>query len=80
MDTAEILAMIVEQACLYVPDVPVGSFKEKRPKETFKRVQVPKEEPFNVEKSPKEALTVIKVPVAASDLVRIKWNCLNYLV
>ena len=54
-----------------MPDLPVGE-TFKRPKGLTRRVQVPKEEPFNVEKSPKEALTVIKVPVAASNLVRIK--------
>ena len=79
MDTAEILAAIVEQACLYVPETFIGEsktkqFLSKRP------MQVPKEELIEIEKFPKEALTqvespkeahprVVKVPVA-SDFVR----------
>ena len=73
MDTAEILAAIVEQACLYVPETFEG--ESKRP------IKVPKEERTEVEKFPK-ALTqvenpkeahprVAKVPVA-SDLVSYK--------
>ena len=70
MDIAEVLAMIVERACLYVP---VGITDLKRPKKAFsEKEQVPKEAPFNVEKSPKEALSFEKVPAAASNLVRIK--------
>ena len=70
MDIAEVLAMIVERACLYVP---VGITDLKKPKRlTEESQQYPKEAPFNVEKSPKEALSFEKVPAAASDLVRIK--------
>ena len=81
MDTAEILAAIVEQACLYVPEMFVGEsktkqFSSKRP------MQVLKEELTEIEKFPKEALTqvespkeahprVVKVPVA-SDFVSYK--------
>ena len=78
MDTAEILAAIVEQACLYVPESEskTKQFSSKRP------MQVPKEELTEIEKFPKEALTqvespkeahprVAKVPVA-SDLVSYK--------
>ena len=62
MDTAEVLAAIVEEACLYVPS------------EIFKRSKALtsvelKEARTRVK--PKEALSIEKVPVAASDLVRI---------
>ena len=70
MDVAEILASIVERACLYVPEMPVGETL-KRPK-GLTRVQAPKEEIIQVE-SPKEELSqVLKVPVVAgaSNLVR----------
>ena len=46
MDVAELLAVIVERACLYVPKAPVGASNIKMPKEAFT-------EP---EKFPKEAL------------------------
>ena len=75
MDVAEILSAIVEQACLYVPDVPVGETmpKLKIPKGVFNKGQVPKEALTDSEKaSPNEALSVVKVPVAASNLVRSK--------
>ena len=77
MDVAEILAAIVEQACLYEPDVPVSKpktrFRVKEPKEEpTESLKFPKEAHSNVE-SPKEALTSVnKVSVVASDLVRIK--------
>ena len=71
MDTAEVLAMIVEQACLYVPETPAGIKNVKRMKALTEMEKVPKEEFSDVVKVPKEALTVVKVPVvAASDLVR----------
>ena len=62
MDTAEVLSAIVEEACLYVPD------------EIFKRSKALtsvelKEARTRVES--KEALSIEKVPVAASDFVRI---------
>ena len=67
--------MIVERACAYVPDVPVGvskskaHFSAKVPKEALTKGQVP-EEPTRVEKVPNEEPTrVVKVPMVASDLV-----------
>ena len=76
MDTAEILSMIVEQACLYIPEQPVGVSKTnklKQPKEVLTaEVKVPNEALSKVE-SPNEALTsVVKVSGASSDLVRYK--------
>ena len=70
MDTAEILSAIVEQACLYTPEVAVGASNVKKPKGATR--VVPKEQPTRVE-SPKEALTSVekKVIVASSDLVRL---------
>ena len=71
MDVSEVLAMIVEEACLYVPELPVGE-TFKRPKGLTRRVQVPKEEPTRVEAVPNETLLeVVKVPVA-SDFVSYK--------
>ena len=69
MDTADILSAIVEQACLYTPEVSVAS-NVKKPKGAT--LVVPKEQPTRVE-SPKEALTSVekKVIVASSDLVRL---------
>ena len=80
MDTAEILAAIVEQACLYVPESPVGESKTKQ--FSFKRpMKVLKEELTEVVKFPKEALTQVESPKeayprvakvsVACDLVRI---------
>ena len=61
MDVAEVLSAIVEEACRYEPDVPVGKKNVKR----FKALT-------SVEA--KEALTSVepKVIVASSDLVRFK--------
>ena len=82
MDVAEVLAMIVERACLFVPDIPVGvsakskaNFRVKMPKETFTEFEkFPNEALTPVETVfPNEALTSVKkVPVAsvASDFVR----------
>ena len=69
MDVAEVLAMIVERACLYVPEAPAGVRNVKRPKTFTEFEKVPKEALSNVE-SPKEELRVVKVPVVASNLVR----------
>ena len=71
MDVAEVLATIVERACLYVPEVPVGA-SNKRSNEAFSKVKFPKEEHTDSENVyPKEALTrVEKVPMVASNLVR----------
>ena len=79
MDTAEVLAMIVKQACLYVPDLPVGE-AFKRPK-GLTRVYVPMEEPTRVE-SPKAALTSVPI-VASSNFVRsnrIELACFKVVV
>ena len=61
MDAAEVLSAIVEEACRYDPEVPVGIKNVKRLKALTE-----------TEKYSKEAHTeVVKVPVA-SDFVRIK--------
>ena len=72
MNTAEILAAIVEKACLFVPDVGVSNAK--KPKRPIKESQYPKEALSEVDKVSKEALTSVekKVFVASSDLVRFK--------
>ena len=66
MGTAEILSMIVDRACSYVPDVPVGEiFKSSKALTSVE----PKEARTRVE--PKETLTSVrKVSVSASNLVR----------
>ena len=70
MNVAEILSAIVERACLYVPETPVGATNAKRSK-ALNKEKVPKEALTpDVKVFPKEALTrVEKVPVA-SNLVR----------
>ena len=70
MDVAEVLSAIVEEACLYVPELPVGeTFKRTK---GFTRANVPKEALTEVE-SPTEALTSAKKAfVAPSNLVRFK--------
>ena len=72
MDTAEVLSMIVEQACLYVPEPPVGSTNVKRSKAALTEMEkVPKETFSDVEKVPNEEPTrVEKVFGVGSDLVR----------
>ena len=76
MNTAEILAAIVEKACLFVPDVPVGVSNAKTPKRPIKESEFPKEA-FSKDKSPKEEFSEVeKVPVASSNFVRLKCNCL----
>ena len=65
MSVAEVLASIVERACLYVPEAPVGAANIKRPKALTADVKV----------YPKEAFSKVKkVPAAsvASNLVRFK--------
>ena len=80
------LSTIVERACMYVPDVPVGVSNAKRSEGGVFRRKVPKEALTVSEKSfPIEALPrVDKVPVVvsgASDLVRFKRKlaCLKLL-
>ena len=72
MDVAELLAVIVERACVYVPKAPVGASNIKRSHEAFSKVKFPKEAPTDSENVyPKEALTSVnKVPMVASDFVR----------
>ena len=67
MDTAEVLAAIVEEACLYVP---TEIFKRSK---ALTSVEL-KEKEARTSVEPKEALSIEKVPVAASDLVRIRIN------
>ena len=68
MDVAEVLAIIVDRACRYVPEAPVGE-KFKKPKRLTKE----SEPLFEADNDPKEAFTnVKKIPVVASDLVRFK--------
>ena len=76
MDTAEILSMIVDRACLYVPDVPVSEIF-KKPKALTRDVKVPKEALSKDVKIPNEELSeVVKdsVVAASSDFVRLKCN------
>ena len=75
MDAAEVLSAIVEEACRFVPESPVGeTIKSPKArtrvetKEARTRVET-KEARTRVES--KEALSIEKVPVAASDFVRI---------
>ena len=63
METAEVLAMIVEQACLYVPETAVGT-DSKRPKKAFSNVKSPKEKLSEVEK--------VSVASVSPNLVRFK--------
>ena len=74
MDVAEVLAMIVERACLYVPEAS-GATKVKKPKRLTEELESPKEALTPVETVfPKAALTSVvnKVPVgaASSNFVR----------
>ena len=75
MDTAEILSMIVDRACLYVPDV---SEIFKKPKALTRDAKVPKEALSKDVNVPKAALTSVveKVPIvaASSNFVRLKCN------
>ena len=69
MDVAELLAVIVERACLYVPKAPVGASNIKMPKEAFTEAEkFPKEAFRKVVQN--EELSVVKVPMVASDYVR----------
>ena len=81
MDAAEVLSIIVERACAYVPEVSAGARNVKRPKALTEFEKVPKEALTEFEKVPKEALSnvespkeafseVEKVSMVASDLVR----------
>ena len=78
MDAAEVLSAIVEEACMYVPEVP-KTFKSS--KTHFRSAEVSKEALTDEDDTvPKEAFSEIKkVPAAsvASDFVRIKRNCIE---
>ena len=71
MNTAEILAAIVEKACLFVPDVPVGVSNAK-PKRPIKESEFPKEALSKDVKIPMEALTSAEKVSVASSNVRFK--------
>ena len=71
MDTAEVLASIVEQACLFVPDAPVES-NTKKSEGSISRIKFPKEEPTRVLKVSDEEPTSVKIPMVTSNLVRTK--------
>ena len=76
MSVAEVLASIVERACLYVPEAPVGAANIKRPKALTEFEKFSKEAlTADVKVYPKEAFSKVKkVPAAsvASNLVRFK--------
>ena len=71
MDTAEILSVIVEQACLYDPEMPVGVQNMKRSK-ALTKVKAPNEALTEVKVSNGPLTSVEKAPMVASDLVRLK--------
>ena len=78
MAVAEVLAAIVERACLYAPDMPVAEIKAKKlswekPNEASE-VEKDSEGAYQSKKVAKEALTSVepKVIFASSDLVRFK--------
>ena len=74
MDVAEVLSIIVERACSYAPEAPVGKMFNDPKEERTKGLRFPKEALTDSEKgSPNEALPRVqkKVPVAASDLVSL---------
>ena len=74
LDVAEVLSAIVEQACLYVPESPVGVTNiEKSERGAYRGFKVPKVVLFEDKDSPKEALTVVKVPAASSNFVRLSY-------
>ena len=70
MDTAEVLSMIVERACLLVPDVPVGVSNTKKSEGSISRVKFPNEESTSVKVTNEEPTRVVKVPMVTSDFVR----------
>ena len=70
MDTAEVLSMIVERACQFVPDVPVGVSNTKKSEGSISRVKFPNEESTSVKVTNEEPMRVVKVPMVTSDFVR----------
>ena len=76
MDTAEVLSIIVERACSFVPEVPVGITKvEKSERDAYRGRKVSKA--LTQVESPKEALTSVEKTDFVASSVRFKWNCLN---
>ena len=76
MDTAEVLSIIVERACSFVPEVPVGITKvEKSERDAYRGKKVSKA--LTQVESPKEALTSVEKKDFVASSVRFKWNCLN---
>ena len=81
MDTAEVLSIIVERACLFVPEVPVGitkiekserdAYRGKKVSKALTQVESPKEALTQVE-SPKEALTSVEKKDFVASSVRFK--------
>ena len=69
MNVAEILSAIVERACLYVPETPVGATNAKRSK-ALTEVKAPKEALTEVKVSNGPLTSVEKASMVASDLVR----------
>ena len=77
MDTAEVLSIIVERACSFVPEVPVGITKvEKSERDAYRGSKKVSKALTQVE-SPKEALTSVEKKDFVASSVRFKWNCLN---
>ena len=64
MDIAEILSIIVERACSYIPDVPVGESRIRKRPAPSKIDKVSKGPLTDGEKVSKEAFTVdVNVPI-----------------
>ena len=71
MDTAEVLSIIVERACLFVPEVPVGITKiEKSERDAYRGRKVSKA--LTQVESPKEALTSVEKTDFVASSVRFK--------
>ena len=71
MDTAEVLSIIVERACSFVPEVPVGITKvEKSERDAYRGKKVSKA--LTQVESPKEALTSVEKKDFVASSVRFK--------
>ena len=71
MDTAEVLSIIVERACSFVPEVPVGITKvEKSERDAYRGKKVSKT--LTQVESPKEALTSVEKKDFVASSVRFK--------
>ena len=72
MDTAEVLSIIVERACSFVPEVPVGITKvEKSERDAYRGSKKVSKALTQVE-SPKEALTSAENKDFVASSVRFK--------